>query len=33
MDVSCNRAKRKRFTDRGGFRFRHLTSGNNIVHR
>ncbi len=33
MDVSCNRAKRKRFTDRCGFRFRHLKSGNNIVHR
>ncbi len=33
MDVSCNRAKKKRFTDRCGFRFRHLTSGSNIVHR
>lgn len=31
-EVSCNRAKRKRFGDRSGFRFRHLKSGNNIVH-
>ncbi len=33
MEVSCNRAKRKRFTDRSGFRFRRLKSGKNVVHR
>ncbi|MBA3312813.1 MAG: hypothetical protein H0T47_05900 [Planctomycetaceae bacterium] len=33
MEICCNRAKRKRFTDRCGFRFRHLKSGNNVVHR
>ncbi len=33
MGILCNQAKRKRFTDRSGFRFRHLKSSINIVHR
>lgn len=33
LELSCNQAKRKRFTDRCGFQFRHLKSGNHIVHR